>query len=711
MTNESREHAASVNANPLPGKNPSLLRTTSLTPDDFEDFTERLLSAHRFCAPPLRHIVRVERWGRKGDKQNGIDFEGTWSDGKSAAWQCKRYDRLSAQDVRDAVNACTFEADEYYLTYSGEASSDARAEIALHSKWQLIDQRGLGRLVDDLPLHRRREVLDATWGVQVRKLLLEVPGEDAFISLESFASNRTDTNSLINDCHPLIGREEELRQISAGLNPSEEWPPVVLLTGPGGRGKTRLLIEALRSAEQTNPQTQVLFLAPGRSIDQEALRELPHVPAIIVVDDAHRDPSVIPPLLNFVMRTATSQLVVSSRGSASDHLREQFVVNNLRHVEVGLQPLRLADSRKLVSALSTDISISAPLAEHLARQAVDNPHVAVLAVNLARGGALESGAFALDGNLRDQIMIRYQEALIGDVRNFSSETVKRVLATYTALGPIDTNDRTLRKELAEFCNLSLANLLRLEELLEQRDVLLTRSGKMRVTPDLFADQVLERESVIRGVDTGFAREIWSKFGSGSCGVRLVITLSELDWRLRHHGGPSVIYPVWDAVQEELDHADLAGLHIALGRLEPLTYTQSKLLLDTLEKVRDRLKGPVAQNDSPAHSSGLTAQRETSWLSMALRQPSLTVQDVATRLPRLYGQCARHAPETLEAALDALWDLRRRDARAPNSYPDHPERIITDLLANLGSLADPSFPERIVERVRFWLAETSLPTDL
>jgi hypothetical protein len=176
----------------MPGKNPRLLPTPSLTPNNFEDFTERLLSAHRFCAEPLRRVTRVERWGRRGDKQDGIDFEGDFSDGKSAAWQCKRYDKLTVSDVRDAVNACTFTADEFYLVYSGEASRDVRDEIAKHPYWQLLDQRGLGRLLDDLPLHKGRDVVDATWGAQKRKLLLEMPGEDAFLSLDTFVADRQD---------------------------------------------------------------------------------------------------------------------------------------------------------------------------------------------------------------------------------------------------------------------------------------------------------------------------------------------------------------------------------------------------------------------------------------------------------------------------------------------------------------------------------------
>src|SRR5690348_11355889 len=95
---------------------------------DFEDFIERLLSAHRFCSDDVDHVVRVERWGRPGDKQDGIDFEGAWSDGRTAAWQCKRLRRLPPAAVTQAVEDCTFTAERYFLVFSRDASTDARKE-------------------------------------------------------------------------------------------------------------------------------------------------------------------------------------------------------------------------------------------------------------------------------------------------------------------------------------------------------------------------------------------------------------------------------------------------------------------------------------------------------------------------------------------------------------------------------------------------------
>ncbi|WP_203737956.1 restriction endonuclease, partial [Actinoplanes italicus] len=276
---------------PLPGKEPTLPPTPSLLPDQFEDFTERVLSAHRFCPGGIRRVTRVERWGRRGDFQDGIDFEGAFSDRKTAAWQCKRQDKLTPADVREAVRVCTFKADEYYLVFSGEASRDARNEIKKFPRWQLLDRRGLNRMLNDVPLHKRRDVLDQTWDRRTRQFLLNVPGADAFLSLDTFVADRTRSSAPLNDCGPRIGRNAEIEAMRTALNRAHDWPSVVTVAGPGGRGKTRLLTEALQEFQQANPQVPVICLFPGRVVDQAALDELPHTPAVVVVDDAHRDPA------------------------------------------------------------------------------------------------------------------------------------------------------------------------------------------------------------------------------------------------------------------------------------------------------------------------------------------------------------------------------------------------------------------------------------
>lgn len=691
---------------PLLGRNPELLPTPSLSWEKFEDFTERLLSAHRFCADPLRHVVRVERWGRRGDKQDGIDFEGHFSDGASASWQCKRQDALLPADVRAAVGACTFKADMHLLVFSGEASRDARKEMANYPNWELLDRRGLGRLLDDLPLNKQRDVLDATWGKVVRRRLLEVPGEDAFLSLDTFAGDRRDPGTVLNDLGPRVGREVEIKALGAALDRTAAWPGVVMVTGPGGRGKTRLLVEALSQFQEQNRQIPVLCLSPGRTVDAAALAELPHTPAVIVVDDAHQEPAAVAPLLQYARDVDGTQLVLSSRPSGIRALRArvvnaQYPLSQDETIEVG--ELKEAQARALVDSVTEGLGLVPAAREYFTGQAVHSPYLAVLAANLIRRADL-TAPLIVDTGLRQQVLARYEEFAAGEVDGVPTATVRRLLAVYAALGPVD--DEGLRRAVAEFCGLPLVELLRLRLSLLDRGVLVTRGGLLRVVPDVLADDILEREAAVGTDASGFAEELWNAF-SGEYAERLVIALADLDWRLTAQGGPRVFDAVWKMVRLELRSADLEGLYHALGRLNGLAVTQPHALVEAMEDIRARLE----EHEATTHADGVTNNGGPGYAAAqaADEQPSrwrrpVSADDVRHRMPELYGQCAASAPDLLETVLDALWELRRDDARLPHQYPGHAERVIVDRLANIGDLPDLSFPVRIVDRVRRWLAE-------
>ena len=58
------------------GRDGSPPRTDELGWDEFEDYVEDVLSAHRFSPGNGRRIASVTRWGRRGDKPDGIDLKG-----------------------------------------------------------------------------------------------------------------------------------------------------------------------------------------------------------------------------------------------------------------------------------------------------------------------------------------------------------------------------------------------------------------------------------------------------------------------------------------------------------------------------------------------------------------------------------------------------------------------------------------------------------
>lgn len=135
----------------LNDRNPDLLPTPRFSDRRFEDFVERLLKAQPLLGAQVRHVSEVARWGVPGDKQNGIDLFGRFSDGVPAAWQCKHLRALTGAKVQKAVEELTFEdAEEIYLVYADVAKVAARNKIKQHPGWRLWDRRDLTAMLRSL---------------------------------------------------------------------------------------------------------------------------------------------------------------------------------------------------------------------------------------------------------------------------------------------------------------------------------------------------------------------------------------------------------------------------------------------------------------------------------------------------------------------------------------------------------------------------------
>ncbi|WP_229230730.1 P-loop NTPase [Sinomonas cyclohexanicum] len=692
---------------PVPdGRHADLLPTGNLSPDRFEDFTEDLLNAHRFVAEPARHVLRVQRWGRRGDKQHGIDFEGTWSDGTAVAWQCKRLDKLSEADVHAFVAECTFVADEYYIVYSGEASSAARRAVKAHEGWDILDRRGLTQMLEDVPLHRQRRLLDAMWGETFRRHFLRVPGDDSFLGLQDMTDRRRSADDLLNDLGPTAGRVKETEALASALDRTQDWPRVVIVSGVGGIGKTRLMVQCLNTFQESNPQIQVLWLSPGQSPDVAAVRELPLTPAVVVVDDAHRIGD-LGPLLNYAKQYPDTQLVLGARGLESRSilfglLRGGFNQDEIRHISV--EPLRERESRSLVTALSDGLSIDYPLTELLVRQACDAPFMAVLTLNMIRRGLL-SGHLAVNAGLRQQVMARYEDVLVEGVDAVERRRVQKVLATLSALGAVDLNDKEIRTGIMEMGGIELEDYLELLAQLRDRGVLLEQGGRARVGPELFADQVLEQASVIGGNPTSFIATLWDALGEVAR-EDLLTSIGSLEWRLSQLKGPSVMNPVWAGLEAVIDRGGYGTLYALAGHLGMLPLTQPAKTVWILGRIQHRLDvlDALPPDENPSGRS-LDDDRAAMFGSGLIDRTA-----VERRLAAPYGACAANEPEVLEEVLDALWSLGRGDPRAIDKALDHPCRVILDQLCNLARLPDRSYPLRIIAAVARWLAEPPRPDD-
>lgn len=684
------------------------LPTHGLGAAEFEDFTERLLRAHQFSSV-TPHVIRVERWGRPGDKQDGIDFAGRWSDGRDAAWQCKAYRRFSPAQVHAAVTDCTFVADRYFLVLSCVASSRVRAAVREHPGWELLDRHDLAGFLKELPLHQQRDVLDDTWGSAVRKRYLRVPGEDVFQSLHLFRSMRLDQRLPLNDSASFQGRGAELDRLTAALDRASGSPPVVVLNGAGGRGKTRLAIEGLTRYGEAHLAVPIICLAGGRLPSDASLVEIPAGPCSVLIDDAHRDAVELPALLAAARGNPEMQLVLTARDNGIDRVRATVLEAGFPEqqlVQIELTELTRPQSRRLVRELTDGLQFVPALKAYLEDQAVHSPHIAVITANLARNGEL-TGSLSLSPGLRHQVLARYRDVLIGDTGH-DGRVVGQFLAVVAALGDVAVDDAEEWDRVAAFCGASLRDILTLRASLRGRGVIRETQGAVRVVPELLAEQVLEAEAVIDGADSGFVRRLWSRFG-GTGRTDLAITIAELDWRLVQHGLPSVVEHVWSALAQDVSTASTADLVRLLPKLAPLARTQPGRLIDLLDEMRNRAR-QLDDESATQQVPDLQATRNSDAvddLETLVRrmtgQPPLSATDVDRAVAAAYGQCAVTDANLLERVLDVLWRLGNEDPRPPAQNPTHAHCVLKERFLTLGELPSAEIPRRVIAWVRAQLS--------
>ncbi|MBT2499398.1 hypothetical protein J7E25_09825 [Agromyces sp. ISL-38] len=367
-------------------------------------------------------------------------------------------------------------------------------------------------------------------------------------------------------------------------------------------------------------------------------------------------------------------------------------------IDVG--ELSLKEARAMVADLAAGLTLPPGLGEHLANQAREAPYVAVVALNLARRGELQPGYLRLDDGIRRQVLARYEDVLIGSPHGFDTDLVKRFLATVAALGTVDFTDADTQLVIGDFLGMKRTDVLRLAKALTEQGAFVTKEKVSRVIPEVLADQVLESEAIAFGSDTGFVSELWAAFGD-SDDWRLLTNLASLEWRLTSQGLPSVIGPIWDQIREFIDVASLRTLQAFLGASADLAFSQPVRLMETLLRIRERLNY-LTSNPSEVVEDEL-------FVSVWGGRP-IQVGDVEKTLPKLFADCARNDASLLEQALDEIWSLARTDNRPTNQFTEHPRRVIIDSLADIGNLADPSFPSRIVERVRLWLQTPGAASD-
>lgn len=256
---------------------------------EFETFCQAYVSARN-------DVRRVEAYAKHGEPQDGIDLVAFLTDGRTRTYQCRKRESFSKADAEDTVAKTTFEADQHEILISCEAGKAVRDFIRPLPGWQLSDVKDLSLAVRELDREKARNVVEDAFGVPWRRAFLGPQESIVFVDPARYFLPFSRASALFRHDWSLVGRGPELDALTAAI----EAPQIraVILAGPGGTGKTRLL----RALADRLAGRRVLFALDDADITLEAVDTLPHAAVLVAVDDVHRRLDAIGPLLEQAAR-------------------------------------------------------------------------------------------------------------------------------------------------------------------------------------------------------------------------------------------------------------------------------------------------------------------------------------------------------------------------------------------------------------------------
>lgn len=526
-------------------------------------------------------------------------------------------DAEATQRLRDEVGA--------YVTYAETTERDAPAEV-------------LAAIVRHIREH----------GAAGRAHVFQEP--------EAYFHPLMKEESPFNLTHALVGREGELDRIVGHARSGEG---AMLLTAPGGVGKTRLLLE-LATRLEDHRDLSIRFVALDARWHPASLVELPSGSVCIVVDDGHRREDLPELVAGCVQRQGRTCFIVTCRPGAVEQIR-YFLRHLPRGAEseatIELEPLGRDQAVQLANnVLGKRFS---HLAERLARVAGGNPLVITVGGrSIVRKRIAPEVLEGADEAFRRAALDR----LLVDVGDFEAGglPVRDCLDLVAAVGPIRTDNDSFREAACRYLGVTRPQWVGTLSQLERWGLLLRRGRTLRVSPDVLGDHIVFRAAVtVAGEHTGFFEDIIERFGVEGF-ENLLANASELEWRERALDRPvRVSDALWTRLRADLErrsHRCRAALIPVLRR--PALFNPER----TLEEIRWLTAAIEAPRDEVAEQYDLPNDHEL----------------VLAALVGLVGQIARHRRQTRACV---LWLCERaiEDQRPTGPNPEHPVRQLGELV--------------------------------
>lgn len=614
-----------------------------LTDATFERFC-RDLWAYRYPG------ASVSRNGDSGYVQHGVDVI-VRNDDLVIGVQCKRHRDFGPAAVQAAIDAVAAEAgvSRGVVALSRPlATPQARAQLKGQPSWTLEDGEDLSRAIRALPADQGLQLVDSYFpGYRTAFLGIDAPSPWLSESEnEPILSGRAGYQRDFD----LVGRDKELAALRDHTASKE---PLIVVTGTGGSGKTRLFTELAR-----RDVARPVVFASRASISANALELLPES-AVVVIDDAGDREGDLTSLVAGIQRVRSSaQIILGFRPHHEDRVRQalkELLWSDLPRID--LRPLPLTAAKALAaSALGSGADAHAVSA--LGRNGRDCPLLIVIGAHLILEGRLDPSNLANSDDLRSEVLNRYAASLIGpdDVRARA-----RLLEAVAAVQPVRMDDLHFIQTLAQFLKLEDYEVPRAIDELERAGLLKRRGESVRIVPDVLGDALLQRALVTRsGRGTGFSDRL-ADVASGVPLRNALHNVAVAEWAARKDtSGLDLSGALWDAISRNVLTAT-SNERIALAHdIEGVAGTRPESALRLAKTIIDH---PAAPEESP-------------WADLFEGDLSIGPAKVAQSLTRLIANAARL--DLMPEVMALLWSIGRCDARPQNQHPDHGLRLLQEL---------------------------------
>lgn len=592
----------------------------------FEEFFCDFLSAGPKLAMPdgtNKKVLKARPYGRRGDRQDGIDIEATMEDGAIWAFQCKHYPKASfgPKKAEKAIEDCTFQADRKFILITREISEECREAVAKFDDWEIWGPRDISReFINRMPDRvEAARILNVHFGPGWPEQFFDIPGSSPLRGPEGNFSGFLSSDRRFHHRTELVGRIKWLNRLNDFVGSSRAI--CLLLKGRGGIGKSRLLLEWSRQVCTEYPDTTVRFISDGTASTSDYARaiDLSPKPLILVVDDAHRLKEVRRALFPIVVQRDQVKLLLSLRPGPTTQIRAELAEAGLDTSQIveppELKQLPAADNRKLVEAALGD-NLTPQLRRFVAEHSRDSPLIAVLAVSLIREGELDSQEIQDTDDFRDHVLGKGFEKDITRARTalgLTRTTVEKFTQLIAMLAPVRIDD-IFRERAAELLGGDSTPdvLFDLAESLRDAGVLQESTVGDRIVPDLLSDHLAYTACYDKsGRERPFARRVFEEFAEDGF-QQILPHLALAEWRAgrKHDSAASVIAPLWRWLTDKLEGADptqtigLIDLWKNVAHLQPARTLQlaRKILSETQKTGETEVIGAMAGLLKPVANS-------------------------------------------------------------------------------------------------------------